>query len=76
MQDVPNIQYPRHKLGILCEHSVGDKVKIKPVDMTGQVTSIQCNWPGHVVYLVAYWANSARHEEWMQPGELEAIGGR
>jgi len=46
-------------------------VKIKPLDGWDGLVLARADYGNHHKYLVLWWFNSERHEEWLQESELE-----
>lgn len=53
------------------EHDIGDRVKVKTIEMIGCVDSLCMDIMGKQ-YRVVYWNNGARNSVWMYAWEIEA----
>lgn len=54
------------------EYSIGDRVRIKAIDMIGQVDAMSQDVAG-LQYRVVYWNDGTRHSTWMNDWELEEV---
>lgn len=52
--------------------SQNQPIKIKPLDGWSGLVLARADYGDHQKYLVLWWLNSVRHEEWLHEYELEA----
>lgn len=52
-------------------HNIGDTVKVKALDLKGQVCALMSDAEG-LSYRVIYWSDGTRKAEWMFGWEIEA----
>lgn len=53
------------------EYDIGDRVKVKGIEMVGGIDSLCMDIQGKQ-YRVVYWSNGERHSDLMYAWELEA----
>lgn len=56
----------------LWKFNLRQPVRIKPLEGWGSVVLARADYGDHHKYLVLWWFNSERHEEWLRESELEA----